>query len=62
MRFLAFQLRNTDPNIPAKYILHPMVVDEPAVCNRQEEFDRIERLPLHWDHVPYWAEDDIALD
>jgi hypothetical protein len=36
---------------------YPMALDEPEVCNVQEEHDRIENLPLHWDgDSPVWNE------
>jgi hypothetical protein len=58
MRFVAFRERNTDPSIPAIWITYPMALDEPAVCNVGEEYDRIEGLPLHWDdpvHEDEWG-------
>jgi hypothetical protein len=65
VRFLKFTLPNTDPEVPSRWMAYPMLVDEEEVCTRQEEFDRIERLPLHWDeqgpeafdHGPFVDED-----
>ena len=49
MRFTVVRVRNTDPSVPACWVDYPLLLDEEPVCELQEEWDRIEGLPLHWD-------------
>jgi hypothetical protein len=48
MRLIAVQLRNTDPRIPSKYMIWPMMLDERDVRTPDDVRDDAEGLPSRW--------------